>query len=138
MRDPITSIRVGVLAAGVGCLTFLATCGGTTIARFQPEIRNLTDTFEFQVTNAKNVSQNLQYNWENTGTSADVNQACIIQGGSAELMIRDSQNTVVYSANLANNGTFITNAGVAGTWKIQVALSGLNGTINFRAQKHTP
>lgn len=138
MRDPIASIRVGVLTVGLVWLIFLATCGGTTIARFQPEIRNLTDTFEFQVTNAQNVSQNLQYDWENTGTSADINQACILQGGSAQLMIRDAQGTVVYTRNLADNGTFLTNAGQAGTWKIQVALSGLDGTINFRAQKHTP
>ena len=138
MRDPITSIRIAVLTVGVVWVIFLATCGGTTIARFQPEIRNLTDTFEFQVTNAKNVSQNLQYNWENTGTLANVNQDCSITGGSAELMIRDSQDTVVYARNLADNGTFVTNAGQSGIWKIQVSLSGLNGTINFRVQKRTP
>ena len=116
----------------------LATCGGTTIAPFQPQIRNLTDSFEFQVTNAKNVSQNLEYNWENTGTMANVNQASSISSGSAELTIRDAQDTLVYVRNLGDNGTFVTNAGQAGTWKVQVSLSNFNGTINFRAQKRTP
>ena len=116
----------------------LAACGGTTIARFQPEIRNLTDTFEFQVTNAKDVSQNLQYNWENTGTMANVNQDCRITNGSAQLLIRDAQNTIVYTRNLADNGTFVTNAGAAGTWEIAVSLSNFDGTINFRVQKRTP
>jgi hypothetical protein len=45
---------------------------------------------------------------------------------------------VVYARNLADNGTFVTNAGQSGIWKIQVSLSGLNGTINFRVQKRTP
>ena len=69
---------------------------------------------------------------------ANVNQACIIRNGSAELMIRDAQDTVVYGRNLAENGTFITNAGAAGTWKIRVALSNFEGSINFRVQKRTP
>jgi hypothetical protein len=127
----------GVAFAAAAAL--LAACGGTTtIAPFQPEIRNLTDSFEFQVTNAKNVSQNLQYNWENTGTMANVNQDSSISNGSAEVMIRDAQDTVVYVRNLADNGTFVTNAGQAGSWKIQVSLSNFSGTINFRAQKSTP
>ncbi len=116
----------------------LAACGGTTIAPFQPEVRNLTDSFEFQVTNAKNVSQDLHYNWENTGTMANVNQDSNISNGSAQVMIRDAQDTVVYVRNLADNGTFVTNAGQTGTWKIQVSLSNFSGTINFRAQKSTP
>ena len=116
----------------------LVTCGGTTIAPFQPEIRNLTDTFEFQVTNARNVSQNLNYSWENTGAMANVNRDCSIADGSAQILIRDSQDTVVYTRNLADNGTFVTNAGVTGTWKIAVSLSNFDGTINFRVQKRTP
>ena len=124
--------------APLATAVLLAACGGTTIAPFQPEIRNLTDTFEFQVTNAQNVSQNLQYNWENTGTMANVNQDCNIADGSAQILIRDAQDTVVYTRNLADNGTFVTNAGAAGTWKITVSLSNFDGTINFRVQKRTP
>ena len=122
----------------IAALLFFVACGGQTIVQFQPEIRNLTDSFEFQVTAAKNVSQNLQYNWENTGTMANVDQASSISKGSATLTIRDPQDTLVYSRSLGENGTFVTNAGVAGTWKIQVSLSGLDGTVNFRVQKRTP
>jgi len=128
--------RASLLAAIVAVL--MEGCGGTSIAPFQPEIRNLTDTFEFQVTNARNVDQTLTYNWENTGTLANVNQDCKITDGSAQLMIRDPQDTLVYARSLADNGTFPTNAGVAGTWKIIVALSNFDGTINFRVQKATP
>jgi hypothetical protein len=111
-------------------------CGGGGLSpRFQPEISNQTDNLQFQATGMTNVSQNLSYNWENTGTVANVNQACSITAGSATLTIRDAQNTLVYTRNLQDNGTFVTNAGATGTWKIQVALSRVDGTVNFRVQK---
>ncbi len=92
----------------------LPACGGQTIAPFQPEIRNLTDSFEFQVTSAKNVTQDLAYTWQNTGTMANVNQASSIAGGTANLTLRDAQGAVIYVRSLAENGTFTTNAGAAG------------------------
>jgi len=117
-------------------LTLLFGCGGQTLSsRFQPEISNQPDNFQFQATGLINVSQTLQYDWQNSGTVANVNQACSITRGSATLTIRDAQNTLVYSRNLQDNGTFVTNAGSTGTWKISVALSGVHGTINFRVQK---
>lgn len=122
----------------ISLLLSLGSCGGETIVRFQPEIRNFTDSFEFQVTAAENVSQNLEYTWENTGTMANVDQASSISKGSASLMIRDADATPVYVQNLSANGTFVTNAGKAGNWKIQVSFSNLSGTINFRVQKRTP
>ena len=137
MKVPCAVRRTSPLTAIIVAL-FMDACGGTSITPFQPEIRNLTDTFEFQVTNASNVDQTLTYNWENTGTLANVNQDCKITNGSAQLTIRDPQDTLVYAQSLADNGTFVTNAGVAGTWKIIVALSNFDGTINFRVQKATP
>lgn len=120
-------------------LLALAACGGQTISpRFQPEVSNVTDNFQFQVTGMTNVSQNLSYTWQNTGTIANVNQACSITKGTAQVLIRDAQGTPVYTRNLADNGTFVTNAGATGAWAIEVSLSGVNGTANFRVQKHTP
>ena len=120
-------------------LLALGACGGQTLSpRFQPEISNVTDNFQFQATAMTNVSQTLTYTWQNTGISANVNQASSVTGGSADVLIRDAQSTVVYTANLATNGTFVTNNGTAGAWTIQVALSGCNGTVNFRVQKRTP
>ena len=138
MYSPRRSAWLWGLIPALLILMHVACGGGGTITQFQPEVRNLTDSFEFQVTSAKNVTQTLQYNWENTGTAGNVNQASSITKGSATLTIRDPQDTLVYTRNLAENGTFVTNAGVAGTWKIQVTLSGLDGTINFRVQKSTP
>jgi hypothetical protein len=120
---------------GLFAVLFLS-CGGQTLnPKFQPEISNLPDNFQFQATGMTGVTQTLSYNWTTTGIQADVNQACSISGGGATILIRDAQDTVVYTRNLADNGTFTTNAGVAGTWKIQVALSNVQGTVNFRVQK---
>jgi len=117
-------------------LVFLYGCGGGKLGpQFQPEISNIQDNFQFQATGVTNVSQNLQYTWQNTGTVANVNQACSITGGTATLTIRDSGGTQVYSNDLSQNGTFVTNAGTTGGWTITVSLSNLNGTLNFRVQK---
>ena len=102
---------------------------------FQPQIINLTDSFSFQVTNITNVTQSVHYTWQNTGISANINQATQITGGTAILTLRDANGTPVYQANLMNNGTFTSISGTTGNWTIDVALSGVSGTINFRVQK---
>lgn len=128
-------LMTALAVTGLFALLFLS-CGAQTLnPKFQPEISNLTDNFQFQATGMTGVTQTLSYNWTITGTQGSVNQACSITGGGATILIRDAQDTVVYTRNLADNGTFTTNAGVAGTWKIQVALSNVQGTVNFRVQK---
>jgi len=131
-------LRLFGIGLGLVLLT-LGACGGQTLSpKFQPEITNVTDNFQFQATAMTNVSQTLTYTWQNTGTIANVNQASSVTGGSAQVLIRDAQATPVYTSNLANNGTFVTNAGTTGAWTIEVSLSGVNGAVNFRVQKHTP
>lgn len=97
-------------------LALAAGCGGESALNpaFQPQISNLTDNFQFQATGVTNVTQTLQYSWQNTGTTANVNQATVLTAGSATLTIRDAAGTQVYTRNLADNGTFATNAGTTG------------------------
>ena len=119
-----------LLALAVGC--------GSESAlnpAFQPQVSNQPDNFQFQSTGVTNVTQTLQYTWQNTGTTANVNQATIVNSGSATLTIRDSVGVQVYSRNLADNGTFSTSVGSSGSWTIQIVLTGMSGTINFRVQK---
>ncbi len=125
-------------SAGLLLLLLLVGCGGGNVLnpQFQPQISNQTDNFQFQATGVTNVSQTLQYTWQNTGTMADVNQACSITGGMATLSIRDAAGTMVYSRDLSANGTFQTTpVGTTGAWRIEVFLSSLTGTLNFRVQK---
>ena len=118
-------------------LVFAVGCGGEGALNpaFQPQVANVPDNFQFQSTGVTGVTQVLRYSWQNSGTTANVNQATTVTAGSASLVIRDTAGIQVYSANLANNGTFPTNAGTAGAWTIEIALSNMSGTINFRVQK---
>jgi hypothetical protein len=123
--------------AGLLVLLALAGCGGGNVLnpRFQPEVNNQVDNFQFQATGVTNVSQTLNYSWQNTGTQANLNQASTVASGMATLSIRDANGTMVYSSDLSGNGTFVTMSGVAGNWRIEVFLSNYSGTLNFRLQK---
>ena len=122
-----------VMAASAGT----AACNGSNPIgpSNQPEIANNRDNFQFQASNLRDTTQTLTYTWENTGTTANVNQSGQITRGTATLTIRDSANTQVYSRDLATTGTFVTMAGAPGNWRIEVRLSNLTGTLNFRLQK---
>jgi outer membrane biogenesis lipoprotein LolB len=99
------------------------------------QVSNNTDTFEWQATAMDNISQTLTYNWQNTGTTADVNQSSNITSGSGTLTVWDDAGTQVYTRTLTEDGTFTTIAGTAGTWKVEVKLSGTSGVVNFRLEK---
>lgn len=105
------------------------------LSPFQPEVTNVQDNFQLQATGVTNVTATLEYIWRNSGTSANVNQACAITGGSATLTIFDDSLTQVYTKDLKANGTYITDAGISGHWTIRVSLTNVSGTLNFRVQK---
>ncbi len=128
-----------VLSLGAVLLLFLAGCGSSNSSalnqQFQPQVANATDTFAFQSTGVTGVTQSLHYAWQTTGTAASTNQASTVTAGTATLTISDANGKIVYTGNLAANGTFVSQAGVGpGTWSIDVALNGYSGTLNFRVQ----
>lgn len=119
-------------------LLVTAACGSGNSAlnpAFQPQVANQTDNFQFQATGVKNVTQTLHYTWQNSGTSASINQACAITAGTAVITLLDANGNAVYSADLKANGTFTSLQGTAGAWSINVVLTNVNGTLNFRVQK---
>lgn len=135
MKHNLISVKLITLTTFV---FLFAGCGGSknnALAPFQPQINNAPDNFQFQATGIQKVTTTLQYTWQNSGTSATVNQACAITAGTATLVILDASSTQVYSRDLSANGTFATTAGTAGAWTIRVILSNLSGTLNFRVQK---
>jgi len=101
----------------------------------QLEVTNNTDTFQAQTSNMVDITQTLTYTWQNTGTTANVDQSGAITGGGGTLLILDADGSQVYSRSLTETGTFVTTAGTTGAWTIEVALSGTSGTLNFRVQK---
>lgn len=116
----------------------LASCGSGNSAlnpRFQPQVSNQPDNFQFQTTGIKNVTQTLHYTWQNSGAAATINQACAITAGNATVSLRDSGGSVMYSGDLKANGTFDSSSGTSGAWSIDIVLTNVNGTLNFRVQK---
>ena len=101
----------------------------------QPEVANNRDNFQFQASNLQGTTQTLTYTWENTGTSANVNQSGQISGGSARLTLRDASGTERYTRALTETGTFTSASGTTGNWRIEVRLENVTGTLNFRVQK---
>lgn len=123
---------------GIVLLAAVAACGGDALdPRYQPEVVNSTDSFEFQTTGLRGVSSTLRYSWQNTGVRANIDQASALTGGSVMLTVRDANGTQVYSRSLSDNGTFVTAAGTAGVWTIEIVFDRATGTVNFRAQKTT-
>lgn len=121
------------LAAGV---VLLAACGDSTTAPGrEPEIINTTDNFQYQITEIQDFSGAQVFSWENTGTTATVNQSAAVSAGSATLVLRDANGVEVYSRSLADDGTFSSDAGAAGTWSVRVTYSGAEATVNFRLDK---
>ena len=114
----------------------LAACGDSATAPlFQPDVANVTNSFAFQATALRNVSDVGQYRWRNDGTTANVNQSPSNLTGTVSLVVLDAAGTQVYSRSLADNGTFVTSAGTAGLWTVRVTFSNVSGAVNFRLQK---
>ena len=70
-----------------------------------------------------------------TGTIANVNQSGSVRSGEARLIIRDNAGSQVYDRDLKDTSTFQTSSGAPGTWRIEVRLQNVTGTLNFRVQK---
>jgi hypothetical protein len=125
-------IRRWLAAGGVA----LAACSdGTTAPGRDPEIINTTDNFQYQITDVQDFSGTQSYTWSNTGTTATVNQSASIASGAVSLVLLDANGAQVYSRSLADNGTYSSGAGAAGTWTVRVTYSAADATVNFRVDK---
>ena len=118
-----------------GSVILSACSDGTATPGRDPEIINATDNFQYQISDIQAYSGSQTYNWQNTGTTATINQSASIAAGTATLVLRDANGVQVYSRSLADNGTFSSSAGAAGTWTIRVTYSSVDATVNFRADK---
>jgi hypothetical protein len=115
---------------------FVSSCGSDDpMSPYNPEIANNPNNFEFQITDAANLDHREDYVWTNTGAAATIDQSCAITGGNAVVTLMDSTGATLYTANLADNGTFQSSDGVVGSWTIRVTFTNLDGTVNFRVQK---
>lgn len=131
------AVRNGAAVLLIGLTLALVACGDSNPIgpSNQPEIANNPDNFQFQASNLSRTTQTLTYSWTNSGTVATVNQSGRIDAGEATLVLRDGSGNQVYSRSLTSTGTFPSSSGNAGTWRIEVVLSNVSGTVNFRVQR---
>lgn len=107
-----------------------------TAPGIEPEIINSAESFEFQVSQVRNYSGNLQYTWSNAETSANVDESASISSGSIRLVVSDASGTVVFDADV-EDGSMATANGVAGDWTVVVRFRDATGDANFRLQPRT-
>ena len=124
-----------ILLSLLTSLGLLVGCSDATGPGVEPEIRNIADSFEFQVSELNRYSRTLTYNWSNSGVFANVNQSAALTNGSAQLVILDRGGSQVYARDLTENGTFVTTQGQTGAWQLRVVFSNASGTLNFRVHK---
>jgi len=130
--------RLLALPFAVGLVVCFAGCGSEPVGPgVQPEITNSVDNFQYQVTDIRNYSHTDSYSWQNTGTQASVDQSATVTTGAASIVVLDADGTQVHARSLADNGSFTTAAGTAGTWTIRVTYQVASATVNFRVQKTT-
>ncbi len=101
----------------------------------QPEIINILDSFEYQIQSIEGYTGTATYTWENSGTVAAVDHSSVITGGLGTVVVLDAAGTQVYSGALVSSGSFLTQTGTAGNWKVTVTYATFTGTVNFRVQK---
>ena len=120
-----------ILAAG---------CGGDSnpLAPFEPEIVSNADSFQFQITDGKNVTVTEIYTWTNPAVAVSVDHSTAKSDGSASMVIRDAAGVQVYSSDLKASGTDQSAVGEPGDWTVQVFFTDFDGTANFRVEKLTP
>jgi hypothetical protein len=133
-RIPVSFSRraFGLIAA---CTLLVSSGCSDPLGPFQPEITNVTDNFQLQATGVTGVSSTLTYRWTNSGTRATINHSTTTTAGGARLVVRDQAGAIVYDKTLVPSLNEPTATGPAGTWTIELTLTGYSGTLNFRAQK---
>jgi hypothetical protein len=117
-------------------VVLLAACGDSATAPGRdPEVINTADNFQYQISDIQEYSGTQVYSWQNTGTTATVNQSAAVSAGAVTLVLQDANGVQVYSRSLAEDGTFASAAGAAGTWSVRVVYSAAAATVNFRVDK---
>jgi len=111
-------------------------CGNDNpVSAFEPEIINDADAFQFQVTNASDVSTTLSYTWNNPTSQATIDHSTALTSGTATVTIFDADSNQVYSSALLSSGNEASATGTAGDWTVTVVFIDFDGTVNFRVEK---
>lgn len=121
----------------LAALALLAACETAIVAEpvYQPQIINAPNDFAYQVTGLDVFTSESVYSWVSDGRAASVVQSPTLLTGAATLFIADASGAQVYQRSLAENGTFMTTAGTAGTWTVRLRFLEASGSATFHLTK---
>jgi hypothetical protein len=105
------------------------------VPALDPQVVNLRNSFAFQATNLFGVNEDVRYSWQIDGTTATVAQSPTALLGDATVFVSDAKGVQVYQRSLAENGSFVTTAGVPGTWTIRLHFSDASGDVAVQLQR---
>jgi hypothetical protein len=106
-----------------------------TAPSLTPQVVNLRNDFAFQATDLAGVNEDVVYDWQIDGTTATVDQAPTLLLGDATIFVSDASGVQVYQRSLGENGSFVTTAGVPGTWKVRLHFADVSGNVGLHLQK---
>ena len=125
--------------SGIGCLVLviqlIPACASTHSVSRNLSVTNETDRFTIRIETMESFTEVLEYDWTSTASIATVVQASGIQGGIANVEIRDPEGLVIHSKSLRESGTFVTHAGRPGVWKVRFDFDKATGSVDVSAQK---
>ena len=135
-----SSLEFTIVIALLISTAWLTGCSDSTttpppVPGIQPEIINITDSFEYQIQDISVYSGTASYTWENSGAAAAVDHSSVVTAGVGTLLVLDADGTEVYSGILTDSGSLVTEAGPAGSWTVRITYATFSGTVNFRVQK---
>jgi len=112
-------------------LALVAGCANELGPENEREVVNVPDRFSYSITNLEEISDAERFEWQNTGTTAEIEILQGITRGNALLSVQDAAGTVLYRDDIADGNDTVTEAGVAGTWIIEVSFDGTSGAFSF-------
>jgi hypothetical protein len=133
----VTARRVRSRGAGVALLGALvwAGCSSNPVTGVQIEVRNDADNFQYHATALNQQNDVHSYTWQNSGTRATLDLTTDRSAGTVHLVVRDAANATVYDADLPANLVTSTTLGTAGSWHVNVTLTGYTGNVAILISK---
>ena len=110
-------------------------CSSNPVTGVQIEVRNDADNFQYHATALNQQNDVHSYSWQNSGTRATLDLTTEGSAGTVHLVMRDAANATVYDADLPANLVTTTTIGTAGSWRINVTLTGYTGNVAILISK---
>ncbi|GAB4285945.1 MAG: hypothetical protein Kow0092_39780 [Deferrisomatales bacterium] len=105
--------------------------GGGGEGPFPGTVDNTPGRFRVELLGVSGASRSDGFAWSNAAGRAAVAQSIQLDAGSALLTVYDAADLPVYQTDFSSEGTFLTDPGTAGPWRVELDLDGFGGTLIF-------